>query len=166
MRKKVSMQEEAPANGLDARVGQLESANRRLLAVLCAAICLLFAAATRSPQPPELVSTRSLEIVDEAGKVQARLAATPQGPELQLLDADGVARASLGHGAEGTALYLRDAEGTTRVGVAQFAHGGGGFALHGEESKGGAVLYLKSGRGTLTFYGADGTVVSRVPGEP
>jgi hypothetical protein len=98
--------------------------------------------------------------------VQARLAATPQGPELQLLDADGVARATLGHGAEGTALYLRDTQGTTRVRVAQFAHGGGGFALHGEESKGGAALYLKSGNGTLTFYRADGTVVSRVPSQP
>lgn len=160
------MREKVPAIELATRVGQLESANRRLWAAFCAAVCLLFVAATRSPQPPELISTRSLEIVDGAGNVQARLAATPEGPELQLLDTDGIARASLGHGVEGTALYLRDAQGTTRVGVAQFAHGGGGFALHGEEAKGGAVLYLKSGKGTLTFYGADGNVVSRVPGEP
>lgn len=161
------MQKEVlPRDGLEARVCRLEAANRRLLTALGAATCLVFVAAARSPQSSELVSTRALEIVDEAGKVEARLAATPRGPELQLLDSEGVARVTLGHGAEGTALYLRDAQGTTRIGVAQFAHGGGGFALHGEESKGGAVLYLKAGRGTLTFYGADGTVVSRVPETP
>lgn len=155
-----------PATGLEARVLRLESANRRLLAALGAGICLAFVAATQGPQRADLVSTRSLEIVDEAGSVRVRLTATPEGPELRLLDEAGVPRAILGHGAEGTALYLKDAQGTTRVGVAQFAHGGGGVALHGEESKGAAVLYLKSGQGTLTFYGADGAVSSRVPSQP
>ena len=54
-------------------------------------------------------------------------------------------------------------DGTTRVGVAQFAHGGGGFALHGPEAKGAAVLYLQ-GDGSLTFYGPDGDVQARYPG--
>jgi hypothetical protein len=43
------------------------------------------------------------------------------------------------------------------------AAGGTGFALHGEGSKGGAVLYLSKGRGSLSFYGEDGTVLDRIP---
>lgn len=56
----------------------------------------------------------------------------------------------------------RSKTGDTRIGVAQFAHGGGGFALHGPEAKGAAVLYLKE-RGTLTFYGDEGGVTRQAP---
>lgn len=160
------MEAKAAVDALEARVGRLEVANRRLLAALSAAAGLLLVAAVQAPQRSERVQARSLEIVDDTGRVRARLAATGEGPELQLLDADGVARVSLGHGDEGSGLYLKDAQGTTRVGVAQFAHGGGGFALHGEGSKGAAVLYLKAGKGTLTFYREDGTIANRLPGGP
>ncbi len=64
---------------------------------------------------------------------------------------------------EQTGLFLRDAEGTVRLGAAQFAHGGGGCALHGEESKGAAVLYQKGGKGSLSFYDEAGGVTHRVP---
>jgi hypothetical protein len=50
----------------------------------------------------------------------------------------------------------------SRVVAAQFAHGRGGFALHGPESKGAAVLYLKE-EGSLTFHGSDGEVTARLP---
>jgi hypothetical protein len=49
------------------------------------------------------------------------------------------------------------------VGGTLFAHGGGGFALHGPEAKGAAVLYLK-GDGNLTFFGAEGEVQARYRG--
>ena len=52
--------------------------------------------------------------------------------------------------------------GGALVGVAQFAHGGG-FALHGEESKGATVLSMARGRGALTMYDTAGQVSSRFP---
>ena len=61
------------------------------------------------------------------------------------------------------AMYLLDEAGAIRVGAAQYAHGGGGFALHGDESKGAAVLYMKDRKGTLTFYDDGGGVRARLP---
>ena len=56
-----------------------------------------------------------------------------------------------------------DETGGTRLGAAQFAHGGGGYALHGPEMKGAAVLYLK-GEGSLSMYDAEGELTDRFPG--
>lgn len=80
----------------------------------------------------------------------------------ELVDRDGRVRAELRHDAEETGLFVMDETGTTRLGAAQFAHGGGGFALHGPESRGAAVLYLK-GDGTLTFFDAGGEIRARFP---
>ena len=76
--------------------------------------------------------------------------------------ATGGLRLTLSHDAAQSALFIRDDEGTVRLGAAQFAHGGGGFALHGPESRGAAVMYLK-GQGSLAFYDENGTVTTRVP---
>jgi hypothetical protein len=70
----------------------------------------------------------------------------------------------LTHDSSGTRLYVHDDAGDVRVGVAQFAHGGGGFALHGPQGRGAAVLYLK-GDGSLTFYDVAGAVTARFPSE-
>lgn len=49
--------------------------------------------------PPEKVVTTSLEVVDDAGKVRARIALGKEGePALELLDAAGVAQATLALG--------------------------------------------------------------------
>jgi len=61
-----------------------------------------------------------------------------------------------------SAFYVFDTTGTIRIGVAQFAHGGEGIALHGENSKGAAVLYYKDS-GSLSFYDTDGKITSRIP---
>lgn len=111
---------------------------------------------------PDAIRSRSFELVDAREQVRGRLTMLAGGPSLVLLDTAGVERVSLRHDGEATALYLKDSAGDTRVGVAQFAHGGGGVALHGPRARGAAVLYHKD-RGTLTFYGADGTVIQRLP---
>jgi hypothetical protein len=74
-------------------------------------------------------------------------------------------RVALLHEADTDGLFVMDAEGTTRIGVAQFSHGGGGFALHGPESKGAAVLYLK-GDGSLRFFDQEGAVTNQVLARP
>lgn len=112
-------------------------------------------------RPP--IRTGRLEVTDADGHVVAWLGVDEGGSAgLFLQDDDGATRASVTHDGEQSALYLYDDAGTVRVGVAQFAHGGGGVALHGPESKGGAVLYLKDA-GSLTFYDAEGKVLDRLP---
>ena len=66
------------------------------------------------------------------------------------------------HSQEQSALLLKDESGNTRVGAAQFAHGGGGFALHGTDMKGAAVLYHKRG-GSLSFFDTLGSLTTRIP---
>lgn len=56
-----------------------------------------------------------------------------------------------------TGVFLLDEDGATRVGAAQIAHGGCGFALHGPDMKGAAVLHFR-GHGRLTFYDSSGAV--------
>ena len=157
---------------LAARVARLESANRRLTAGIgvCLGITLLFvttaagagpAAASRAGGTEDIEAT-SFRLLGADGAVRASLHDTDFGPRLELYDVSGTARASLEQGPEGTALYLRDDAGTTRIGVAQFPHGGGGFAIHGERAEGATVLYMSDGRGRLTFYAADGTVLEQV----
>lgn len=144
---------------LETRVARLERWNRLLLLgmALTAGGSLAW-----SRVPQAVTRVERLEVIDARGEPRLVLSAAEEGPVVRLLDDSGVARASLGHDAEGTALYLRDGEGTIRVGVAQFAHGGGGFALHGPDARGAAVLYLK-GDGSLTFYDVDGGVRARIP---
>ena len=91
----------------------------------------------------------------------AELGVREGNPGLYLLDDSGVNRAALLHAAEGTGLYIMDSDGVTRVGIAQFAHGGGGVALHGEESKGAAVLYFKE-EGSLRFFDSEGEISNQV----
>ena len=151
---------------LEHRVRRLEITNRILLLGLIATAGLFLAAGQKPSQTDRVLRAHSLEIVNESGDVRARLRGTQEGAEFMLLDAAQVQRALLQHDGEDTALYLRDVQGTTRVGVAQFAHGGGGFALHGAESKGAAVLYRKGDKGSLSFYDADGNLLHRFPESP
>ncbi len=126
---------------LEQRVRRLE--RRNLLLIVLALPLLVGAFARRSPSTqdvPDVVRARRVEIVD----------------------ADGVVRLELVHNVDETGLFIRDSAGVVRLGAAQFAHGGGGFALHGPNARGAAVLYLK-GTGNLTFYDSTGAPVARFP---
>lgn len=149
---------------VEARLRRLEVVNRVLVLGVCALGSLAMAGRAAPVDPPESLRTRGIEVVDHAGNVHVRITATTEGAEMSFLDAKGVERVALGHDGEDTAMYLKDAAGTTRAGVAQFGHGGGGFALHGEDSKGAAVLYLKGAKGTLRMFGVDGKVQHQFPG--
>jgi hypothetical protein len=141
------------------RLVRLERNNRALVATLAAALCL-FVFIGAGPGGGEVVAT-SLRIMDHDGQVRAEITVNEDGPLFSLKDETGNDRIRVVHGGEETGLFISDEEGTTRVGIAQFAHGGGGVALHGPQSKGAAVLYLK-GEGSLRFFDGNGNVTARV----
>jgi len=146
---------------LDGRIRRLEREQRVWRGAALGGLVLLLGSWARSD---EVVSAPRFELVDEAGRVRAELAVDAAGRAgLFVRDGEGRVRAELIHDAEETALYLRDGDGAIRVGAAQYAHGGGGFALHGEATRGAAVLYMKNRQGSLSFYDADGTVRARLP---
>lgn len=127
---------------LETRVQRLEVQNRVLMG-LAIVLSVTFLLGYTTRQAADVVQAHRIQIVDDSGRV----------------------RMDLRHDSTETGLFILDGTGTTRVGAAQFAHGGGGFALHGPEAKGAAVLYLR-GRGSLTFYDERGEVVGRVPDLP
>jgi len=100
--------------------------------------------------------------VDEGGSVRAALFLEDGAPVFQLADARGEARLRLFDAQDATGMTIMDGQGTTRIGVAQFSHGGGGVALHGPDSRGAVVLYLKE-QGSLRIFDEDGAVTFQLP---
>jgi hypothetical protein len=126
---------------LEARLARLERSNRFLLAAALVLGALFVAGFTQDSHAiTDLVRAQRIQLVDGSGRV----------------------RIDLRHDTTETGLFILDESGGTRIGVAQFAHGGGGFALHGPDMKGAAVLYLK-GQGSLTFFDETGEVTHRIP---
>ncbi|KPJ86392.1 MAG: hypothetical protein AMS18_15690 [Gemmatimonas sp. SG8_17] len=130
-------------HALEARVIYLERTNRLLLAAAMILGALLVAGFRYGSEP---------------------VADVVRAHRIQLVDGSGHVRIDLRHDTTETGLFILDESGGTRIGVAQFAHGGGGFALHGPDMKGAAVLYLK-GQGSLTFYDETGEVTHRIPNQ-
>jgi hypothetical protein len=111
-----------------------------------------------------VVRANRFELVDSEGRVRGELSLQDGAPVFSLLEAAGRDRLSLNHDAGGTALFIRDQEGVIRLGATHFKHGGGGFALHGPDSKGAAVLYYDES-GSLSFYDTDGNRSLHLPGQ-
>lgn len=145
---------------LGRRVARLQRSNRRYFVglVLVAAGVIMAMSADGGT-----VRGSAFELVDEEGRVRAALKLEDGQPLMVFSDAEGQERMQLFHGNEATGVYVLDEAGTPRIGIAQFAHGGGGVALHGPESKGAAVLYLK-GSGSLRFFDTEGKLTLSVPG--
>lgn len=146
---------------IEARIAKLERSNRALLA--CFAGCAVVLAVVGAGGSADTVRASAFLLVDGDGAVRAEIALKDGNPGLFLKDGNGVDRLLAVHEPDGTGLSINDATGTTRIGVVQFAHGGGGVALHGPDSKGAAVLYLKD-QASLRFYDQDGKVVGGVGG--
>jgi hypothetical protein len=151
-------------NELERRIRTLERRLHLLSgALLLALAVLVFLGASPPPRPEAgILRASRFELVDAEGRIRAELYLRDGAPVLSLLDESGHDRLSLNHDAGGTALLIRDDSDVVRLGAAHFAHGGGGFALHGSASKGGAVLYYDES-GSLTFYDAEGNATMRLP---
>jgi len=126
---------------LERRVGRLERANRLLAAAVVIAAGAAVLSAAGPTQVVDAIDARRIRVVDDEGRV----------------------RIDLRHDDTETGVFIMDEAGDTRLGAAQFAHGGGGYALHGPEGRGAAVLYLR-GDGSLTVYDEAGAVTARFPG--
>ena len=144
--------------GLVQRITRLEKQNRFLQILLGLGLMLALLAAAN---PPGVIQATAFELLDTQGVVRAELAIREGAVALYVKDESGRDRLTAGHSADGTGLFLYDEAGTNRIGVAQFAHGGGGVALHGPESKGAAVLYLKE-QGALRFFDINGKVTNQI----
>lgn len=154
------------SNELESRILTLEKRIRLLFGILLGtAVLALLGAAPPSDPVAENIRSRGFELLDTQGRVRGRLALDDGTPVISLLDEGGADRLTLNHDAGGSALLIRDGSGVVRLGAAHFANGGGGFALHGPDSKGAAVLYY-DGAGSLTFYDPDGGTTLRIPSEP
>ncbi len=148
---------------IEARIRKLERSNRALGLVGLTAVSLILVGSAAPDRKEGPLRTQRLEIVDDAGTVQAVLGTDAEGSMgLFIHDPGGVVRLSLTHDPSQSALLINDSDGVVRVGIAQFAHGGGGVALHGAHSKGATVLYHKDS-GSLSFFDEGGKVTARVP---
>jgi len=132
-----------------------------MLWCLALVIAAILAWLLLAPAADGALRAEAFELVDDDGHVIAVLESDNGYPRLSFRDADGIERIQLFHDAEATGLYLADGGGTTRIGIAQFAHGGGGVALHGEDSRGALVMYLKKS-GSIRFFGQDGDVLREI----
>lgn len=148
--------------GFARRIARLELQNRLLVAflIMFATVGLL-----AMKHDDKVVRASAFELMAADGAVRAALWFDEGTPVLTLNDEQGAARLKLFHEPDATGIYVLDEENTPRIGIAQFSHGGGGVALHGPQSKGAAVLYLK-GEGSLRFFDADGEVTTRLPDRP
>ncbi len=140
------------------KIRRLEIFIAILTMLVIALIAMLFKTSSSSS---EVIQARGFQLISEGGQPMGGLMFQDGFPSVYLTDGDGNNRLIATHDTDGTHLFLKDESGTTRVGVAQFAHGGGGFALHGEHSKGAAVLYFKE-KGSLRFFDADGKVTNQL----
>jgi len=146
---------------LEQRIATLERTIKTVVVTFGAGLLVLVLSAASRSGP---VRAQAFQLLSDEGEVRAELVLQDGQPEFHLKDREGVNRVSLFHQDDASGLYVMDEEGVTRIGVAQFAHGGGGVALHGPDSKGAAVLYLK-GAGSLRFFDENGAVTNQVLGD-
>lgn len=146
-------------NKVEQRITRLEMQNRMMMALLIVFAAVGLLAFTGDD---DVVTAHSFELVSADGDQRASLTLENDNPVFALNDENGVARVKLFQQPDMNGMYVLDEESTPRIGIAQFSHGGGGLALHGPQSQGAAVLYLK-GEGSLRFFDADGNVTTRVP---
>jgi len=154
---------ENPMTQLETCIASLERRNRILFLSLTGIMSIiLLGAITRVPDETKIMQAERFELSDSDGCVRAEMALRDNQPVFAIKDENGRDRLEIKHDAEETGVFIRDETGTIRIGAAQFAHGGGGFALHGPESKGAAVLYYKS-KGSLSSIDDAGNMTLRIP---
>ena len=143
------------------RISRIEG-RVNLIALVALAALVTVIAGYASPGATTLRAEK-FELVSTSGEVLATLEASDEnGTGLFVRDNSGRVRISISHSPDETALFIKDAHGDTRLGAAQFGHGGVGLALHGDEMKGAAVMYLSNRKGSFRVFDENGTVVKQI----
>lgn len=150
-------------NKFEKRLKRLERQNRLQMLVILGFFALLIYGSIPVGEENTTIRCQRLEVLDENNQLVAALGIDADGSRgLFIHDPNDHLRLAAVQDPNQSAFYIFDTTGTVRIGIAQFAHGGGGIALHGENSKGAAVLYYKDG-GSLSFYDTEGKITSRIP---
>lgn len=163
---------------LQERVARLERERLQWRLGAVAAVAALFAVAfTHASQVIDEVRTRQLVIVDQYGKIRARLGCAPNGSVgLSLWDAEGKVRAGLGLLSDGSPhLSLADAKGKLRAALAVLPDEGPSLSLLDANGKVRAVLGActletkvigveeRRPESSLVLFDRDGWVVWKAP---
>jgi hypothetical protein len=143
---------------LDSKIKRLERNNFYLMAIIAISLTM---AVVNYFYSSKSISSESIQLVNQQGKVIAGISSTNGETGFYILDNESKKRLSLFYSEQATGLYIKDSTEATRIGIAQFSHGGGGVALHGENSEGATVMYHKK-NGRLSFYDQQGVVTNEV----
>jgi hypothetical protein len=148
---------------VDRRIKRLGMWNRIMIFTFGVFIILFTTKGCMIDSSVQTLRCKQLEVIDQNGNVIAMIGVDPDGScGLFIYDEQNRMRVATIHDSTQSAFYALDEAGAIRVGLAQYSHGGGGLALHGEASKGGAVLYYKNG-GSLSFYTPEGETIMHIP---
>ncbi len=124
---------------------------------LISLLIVIYGFVKNDPLSANSLQLNKLTLVDASGIKYAEIRKDSNSAGIFIFDENGVERLQMFHSKDGTGFYISDSTENTRLGAAHFSHGGSGFALHGENGKGAAVLYHK-GNGALTFYDTLGSI--------
>jgi hypothetical protein len=132
---------------IELRIAKLERRCRFLAFCLVGTLCmggLLLLAGAAAPERPESLTTRKLEIVDEAGRVRMQLGETRDGCLLLMYDKDG--KPAIVLSGDHSSLSLRKEDGKLSM-----LAGAGGASLQASGPKNTPALSLAVGEERATF---------------
>lgn len=136
---------------LEKRIQVLERQNKRVAGFSFCLLVLLGLSAS-SPSKPKDLEAKSLQIVDQKGKVRLSLSVTDEGPKLALSDAEGRERLLMNLDEEGWGdLRMLDPRGRNRAIVRTRANHSMFYALD-PTGRGGAVMSTNETSSDVTLY--------------
>lgn len=135
-------------NETERRLAQLErqlQQNRRMNRLLIAGILMLAFMGFRQNEALQHLSVKSLSVVNESGKVMARLGIAANGGQLQLFDSTGTLHTENGAGNLGGYLNLYNKKKQHTVWLTQMGDGGGYVGVKNPAGKDVAALGVSNG---------------------
>lgn len=147
-------------NETERRLAQVEQQlqqNRRINRLLFASILLLAFMGFRQNDILGHITVKSLTVVNDSGKVMARLNINPNGSQLQLFDSAGILQSESGASKFGGYLSLYNKKNQHTVWLTQMRDGGGYAGIKNTAGKEVAALGVNNDKsGYVTISNAEG----------